>query len=63
MPKVAVSAPQRVREFPNEGLVSENGKLSCKFCSTNLDYEKKSTVSDHCKGSRHQKMKSKNLLN
>ena len=46
MSKSFTSAAQRVREFPNQGLVSKNGKLECTICSTVLDYEKKSTVED-----------------
>ncbi len=57
MPKVVISVRSRVREFPNEGLEDQNGKLICTFCLTELDYFKKSIIVTHCDGAKHQKFK------
>lgn len=57
MPKVSLSAFKRVKEFPDCGLESKNGKLWCRFCNEEVDFQKKSKIETHIKTSKHLKGK------
>lgn len=57
MPKSKGSVVSRLREYPNEGFIQENGKLFCKLCLTEVDFEKKSVIVAHTKSIKHQKGK------
>ncbi|CAB1100668.1 unnamed protein product [Ectocarpus sp. CCAP 1310/34] len=48
-----VTAVDRVKEFPNQTLIAENGKLFCEACSRKPLAKIKSTVKKHVNGRKH----------
>lgn len=62
MPKVAVSATDRLKEYKNEGFIISCGILMCKYCDCRLDYRRKDALDKHCKSEKHSKRRENSRL-
>jgi len=62
MGKPKVSAKSCVKEFPGTGLEDHGGKLWCTICSAEINFERKSTISNHLKSAGHLQKQSRKSL-